>query len=185
MLAPAFTTQALALGYGLKAFEYPRVATNGGPEKPVKRLRCSSITTSFSNNRAGYGQDGFDHHADHRCRDYRNYDKAVSLKRRCSYEQESRPHENRLQSQSSASILMWLSRFSRCRFIFLLDCLCCKNPGSDYARTRFLLPHQPVLGKTLPKPLKVEIYACLLQFNLSQPFAAPCCLSSCAVWQLM
>ncbi|MBC8534151.1 carbohydrate ABC transporter permease [Yeguia hominis] len=57
MLAPAFTTCiTLWLGYGLKAFEYPRVATNGGPGKASETVALFVYNHFFSNNRAGYGQ---------------------------------------------------------------------------------------------------------------------------------
>lgn len=57
MLAPAFTTcVTLWLGYGLKIFDYPRVATNGGPGKASETMAIFVYNHFFSNNRAGYGQ---------------------------------------------------------------------------------------------------------------------------------
>ncbi len=57
MLAPAFTTcVTLWLGYGLKIFDYPRVATNGGPGKSSETVAIFVYNHFFTNNRAGYGQ---------------------------------------------------------------------------------------------------------------------------------
>ena len=57
MLAPAFTTcVTLWLGYGLKIFDYPRVATNGGPGKASETIAIFVYNHFFTNNRAGYGQ---------------------------------------------------------------------------------------------------------------------------------
>lgn len=57
MLAPAFTTcVTLWLGYGLKIFDYPRAATNGGPGKASETVALFVYNHFFANNRAGYGQ---------------------------------------------------------------------------------------------------------------------------------
>ncbi len=57
MLAPAVTTcVTLWLGYGLKVFDYPKVATNGGPGKASETFCIFVYNHFFSNNRAGYGQ---------------------------------------------------------------------------------------------------------------------------------
>lgn len=57
MLAPAVTTcVTLWLGYGLKVFDYPKVATNGGPGKASETFCIFVYNHFFTNNRAGYGQ---------------------------------------------------------------------------------------------------------------------------------
>ncbi|MDD2956933.1 MAG: sugar ABC transporter permease [Lachnospiraceae bacterium] len=57
LLAPAFTTcVTLWLGYGLKIFDYPSVATNGGPGKASETVAIFVYNHFFANNRAGYGQ---------------------------------------------------------------------------------------------------------------------------------
>lgn len=57
MLAPALTTcVTLWLGYGLKVFDYPKVATNGGPGKASETFSIFVYNHFFTNNRAGYGQ---------------------------------------------------------------------------------------------------------------------------------
>lgn len=57
LIAPAFTTcVTLWLGYGLKVFDYPKAATNGGPGKASETFALYVYNNFFSNNRAGYGQ---------------------------------------------------------------------------------------------------------------------------------
>jgi raffinose/stachyose/melibiose transport system permease protein len=57
MLAPAFTINiSLWLGWGLKVFDYPMIATHGGPGLASETVALYIYECTFPYYRAGYGQ---------------------------------------------------------------------------------------------------------------------------------
>jgi len=57
LIAPAFTTCiALWLGWGLRVFEYPFVATGGGPGTASRTFAMFVYNHAFINNKVGYAQ---------------------------------------------------------------------------------------------------------------------------------